>query len=134
MATIASQPAAVARLRPDRIVMVARILGIDRDDRQMGQVLALPEVARRDLLGLVDRGGAELVAQTVLVDRDHREAARRERIAEHGIDPGGEARRLAARLGEDEVAGLGVLQVGDRRTRAARACRPGTGTAGRRPP
>ena len=49
----------------------------------------------------------------MLVDRDHREAARRERIAEHGVDARGEARRLAARLGQHEVAGLGVLQVGD---------------------
>ena len=50
----------------------------------------------------------------MLVDRDQAEAARRERIAEHRVDPRGHARRPARRLGQDQVARLGVLEVGDR--------------------
>ena len=49
----------------------------------------------------------------VLVDGDQAEAARRERIAEHFGDPGGEARRPADLLGEDEVARLRLAEVGD---------------------
>ena len=44
----------------------------------------------------------------MLVDGDQAEAARRERVAEDRIDPRRDAGRAAVRLGEDEVAGLGV--------------------------
>src|SRR5689334_4378076 len=93
--------------------MVARILGVDRDDGQVRQVLAFAERQGRYAMRLVDRFLAELVTQPVLVDRDEREAARRERIAEHGIDPSAESRRTPGHLTQDEVAGLGVLQVAD---------------------
>ena len=61
MATIAFQPPSPSGLGPDRIVMVARVLGIDGDDRQMGQVLALAERQLRDAMRLVDRLLRELV-------------------------------------------------------------------------
>ena len=80
-------PALAVGFRPDRVVMVARVLGIDRDDRQMREVLALAERLLRDAVRLVDRLLREFGAQPVLVDRDQPEAARRERVAEHRVDP-----------------------------------------------
>ena len=94
--------------------MVARVLGVDRDDRQMRQVLALAERQLRHAMRLVDRLLREFVAQAVLVDRDQAEAARRERIAEHRIDPRVHPRRAPGDLAQHQVAGLGVLQVADR--------------------
>ena len=114
MATIAFHPPSPSALGPDRIVMVARVLGIDRDDRQVRQVLALAQRQLRDAVRLVDRFVREFGAQPVLVDRDQREAARRERVAEHGVDPRRDPRRAAAHLAQHEVADLGVLQLGDR--------------------
>ncbi len=99
---------------PDGVVMVARVGGVDGDDRQMRQVLALAELLLRHPMRLVDRLLPEFVAQAVLVDRDQAEAARRERVAEHRIDAGGHARRPARDFAQHEVAGLGVLQVADR--------------------
>ncbi len=107
-------PAAVlARARPDGIVVVARVDRVDRDDRQVGQVLALAEWLVRDPLGFFDRLGAEGVGQAVLVDGDEAEAARRKGVAEDRVDPGGDPWRAPGRLGEDEVADLRVLEVAD---------------------
>ena len=98
--------AVIARRCPDRVVMVARIFGVDRDDREMGEVFALAQRELRDLMCFIDRFTAKLVAQAVLGDRDHREAARRERVAEHRVDPRGHPRRAPRGFGEDKVAGL----------------------------
>src|SRR4051794_8016534 len=49
----------------------------------------------------------------MLVDRDEAEAARRERIAEHGIDACIDPRRTAADLAQHQVADLGILQLAD---------------------
>ena len=94
--------------------MVARVLGIDRDDRQMRQVLALAQRHLRNAVRLVDRLLREFGAQPVLVDRDQREAARRERIAEHRVDPRRDPRRPPAHFAQHEVADLRVVQLGDR--------------------
>ena len=62
--------------------MVARVGRVDRDDRDMGQILALTERQRRDALGLFDHAVGEDVRDAVLVDRDKAEAAGREGVAE----------------------------------------------------
>ncbi len=49
------------------------------------------------------------------MDGDQAEAARRERIAEDRIDPRRRARRAARRLGQHQVARLGILQVRNRK-------------------
>ena len=102
----------IVRRGPDGVVMVARIGGVDGDDRQMRQVLALAELLLRHAMRLVDRLLPEFVAQAVLVDGDEAEAARRERVAEHGIDPRRHARRPSRDFAQHEVARLRVLQVG----------------------
>ena len=66
--------------------MVARVGGVDGDDRQMRQVLALAERLLGNAVRFVDRLLREFMPKAVLVDRDQAEAARRERIAEHRID------------------------------------------------
>ena len=96
----------VRRLGPDRVVMVARIGRIDGDDRQMRQVLALAQRLLGHTVRLVDRLLLELMPQPVLVDRDQAEAARRERVAEHRIDPRRDPRRPPRRLAQHQVAGL----------------------------
>ena len=65
-------------------------------------------------MSFVDRFLREFVAETVLVDRDQREAARRERVAKHRVDPRADPRRAARHLAQHEVAGFGVLQLLDR--------------------
>ena len=95
--------------------MVARVDRVDCDDREMGEVLALAQRKARGLGRFADDIGVEDVAQAELVDRDERETARRERIAEDGVDPGGDPRRPAGDFGEDEVAGLRILEVADRK-------------------
>src|SRR5947208_29520 len=78
--------------------MVARVLGVDRDDRQMREVLALAQRQLRHAMRFVDRLLREFVAQSVLVDRDQAEAARRERVAEHRVHAGAGARRPTGHL------------------------------------
>ncbi len=106
-------PALTIRFRPDRVVMVARVLWVDRDDRQMRQVLALPQRLLRHAVRLVDRFLGEFGAKPMLVDRDEAEAARSERITQDRVDPCADPRRAATNLAQHQVAGLGVLQFGD---------------------
>src|SRR3546814_5983959 len=69
---------------PDRIVVVARIRGIDRDDRQMAQILAiLAQIQLRDALRFVEHLVRKDMWDAELVDRDQREASRLERSEEH---------------------------------------------------
>ena len=93
--------------------MVARVGRVDRDDRQVPEVLALAQLLPCDGLGLLQHAFREDVRDAELVDRDQREAARLERVAE----PLGHARRHARRaadlFGEDEVADLRLAAVGN---------------------
>ena len=84
--------------------MIARVVGVDRDDRQMRQVLALAERLLRHAVRLVDRLLRELVPEAMLVDRDQAEAARRERIAEHRIDPRADPRRPPGDFAQHQIA------------------------------
>jgi hypothetical protein len=133
--------------------MVARVGGVDRDDRDMGQVLAEPEIrsapdrirgcrspplpfrrlwgrerpfdrlrangeARSERLfrhafRLLDHMVREFMRDTMLVDGDQAEAARRERVAEHLRDARGETRRPADLLGQDQIPDLGGAELGD---------------------
>ena len=108
-------PVAVgARGGTDGIIMVARILGIDRDDWQMGQILAA--IAERHAgyaMRLGNGAFVEFVAQAMLGNRDHREAACRERIAEHRVDPSGHLGRSARGFSQHQVAGARGGKVGD---------------------
>src|SRR5690606_35278865 len=104
------------RFGPDRVVVIARIRRVYRDDGQMAQILAMllaQRQLRRDL-GLGDGLFAEDVGDAVLVDRDQAEAFRGQRIAENFDHPDARARR-AAGLGEHELAGLRPAEIGDRR-------------------
>ena len=49
--------------------------------------------------------------QAVLVDRDEAEAARRERVAEHGFDARAYPRGATAHFAQHKIADFGVLQV-----------------------
>ncbi len=93
--------------------MIAGIGGIDGDDRQMRQVFPLAERQLGHAMRLVDRFLREFMAEPMLVDRDQAEAARRERIAEHRIDPRPHPRRPAADFAQHQIAGLGVLDIGE---------------------
>ena len=85
---------------------VARIDRIDRDDRQVAQILAVvAQRLARNAFGFVQRLGLEAVGNLELVDRDQREAARCERIAQALDDADGDARRSPAHFRHDEVAG-----------------------------
>ena len=99
-------PAILTGSRPHRVVVVAGVGGVDGQDRQVAQVLALAQRLVRRLLRLLGRRLAEAVRQALGVDRDQREAARRERVAEHLDHPRGLVRRPPRRLGEHEVADL----------------------------
>ena len=99
---------------PDRIVMVARIRRVDRDDGQRTQILAV--VAQRlcgDTCRFLQRLGLELVGDLVAVDRDQREAARGERIAQPLGHAHRDARRPPCLFGKYQVAGTRIARVGD---------------------
>ncbi len=93
--------------------MVAGIGGIDRDDRQVREVLAIPEFEFRDSLGLFDDGIAEFVRKLVFVDRDQAEALRRERIPEHRVHLGRDTASAPVHLAQHQVPALAVLDVAD---------------------
>ena len=67
---------------PYRIVMVARIGGIDRDDRQVAEIFAAVggKGQLRRTLSLGERDVAKHMRNLVLGDRDHAERARREGV------------------------------------------------------
>jgi hypothetical protein len=111
-------PAVVGRLGPDRVVMVARIDRVDRDDGEVAQILALAELQLRDLLGLRQHVLLEHVRDAVAVDRDQREAARLERVAEPFHHAGGEAGRPAGLFRQHQIAHLCLAVVGDREVSA----------------
>src|SRR3546814_7976678 len=64
--------------------MIARVGGVDRDDRQVRQILArrLRQPISRHPRRLVEHLFGKHVGDTELLDRDQREIARLERIAE----------------------------------------------------
>ena len=129
----AQPPVAVVEpLQRDRVVEVAGVDRVDRDDRLAGQVE--PAVADRfvELLGLLaglfEGVVGELVGQVELADDrqrvDARLAPRPEHLGDHAfavVDVRGEADHLD----DDLVVGLGALGARDRRRRSAgrRACR-----------
>ena len=98
---------------PHRIVMVARIGRIDRDDRQMAEVFAfVPQRQRRHTHRFLQRLRREHVGNPQLVDRDQREAARRERVAQHLRHAHGDARRAPGFFGQHQIADLRCARIG----------------------
>ena len=85
----------------DRVVVVARVLGVDGDERQLAQVLAALEACGLHAVGLGQHLLGEIVRDAVLVDRDERDGLGFGRIADAGRDP---------RAGQAEAAfGAGLL-------------------------
>ena len=112
-------PAPFARRGPDGVVMITRVDGVDRDDRQVAKILA-PLAKRQpgDPVRLLHHIVAKLMGQAVLVDRDQAETARGEGIAEDRVDLDGDPGRPAGRFADDEIAGAGSVQVGNRKLAA----------------
>src|SRR5215213_10249750 len=79
----------------------------------MRQVLALAERLLGHAVRLIDGFLRELVPEAMLVDCNQAEAARRERIAKHGIHAGTDPWWPAGHLAQDEITGLRVLEVAD---------------------
>ncbi len=87
----------------DRVVVVAGVRGVDGDQRQVAQVLALAERHGLCLRGLGECCFGKFVGDPVLVDGDQRDRARRPRVAEARDD----ARpRQAVAAGRAELFGL----------------------------
>ena len=97
---------------PDRIVMVARVGGIDGDERQVPQILAALELGLLGRLGLGKHGFGKAVGDAVGMDGDQARHLLRLRIAEPLGDAGGlhaEARG-ARKLEAHQLAVLGVAR------------------------
>ncbi len=111
------ETALLVRLGPDRVVVIARVRGIDRDDGKMPQVLALVVAERhfRGSLGLGNGLVVEVVGNAVLVDGDQAEGFGRQRLAEHLGDLDGRTRGAADRLGQHQFALFGAAEVRDGR-------------------
>jgi len=107
---------AVIRCRPDRIIMVPGIGRIDGDNWQMPKVFALlfrdGQLCR--LLGLLDHGVWEVQRYFELVDRDQAERLGGERIAQYFLDPCLDLGAALERLGQHQIARLGIAQFQDR--------------------
>ena len=105
------------RLRPDRIVVVARIGGVDGDDGDIAQIFALVfrqgQIDRTLRLG--HRRFGKDVRNAVLGDGDEAEAFGRKRIADHLDHFHARARRFAGAFGENEFALLRAAEIGNRR-------------------
>jgi hypothetical protein len=69
-------------MRPDRIVAVTRVPGIDGDDRQMAQVLAVTQGRGLHRLGLVQHRLRKGIGDAMLVDRDQRHRLWRAGVAQ----------------------------------------------------
>ena len=109
-------PAALAvGLGPDRVVMVARVLGIDRDDRQMRQVLACRPsgiFATRCASSIAScANSARSPCLWIAISEKLRGANGSPSTASTRAD---HPRRAAGDLAQHEVAGFGVLQLADR--------------------
>jgi hypothetical protein len=93
-------------LRPDRIVVIAGVGGVDRDDRQMGEIFAFGFAQRQTggQSGLFEHVGGEDIGNAMLVNGDQAEGARGERIAQNGgdFDPG--ARAAPHGFGQHQIA------------------------------
>ncbi len=101
--------------RPDGIVMVARIGGVDRDNRQVAQVLPLAERPARHVFRFGKEVDRKDIGDFELVDRDEAERPWRERIAKHFLHAGGDARRASGLFGQDQIPRSRAAQIGDQR-------------------
>src|SRR5262249_10424212 len=100
-------------LGPNRIVEIARIGTIDRDERDLPQILALAERHRLRFLGERERLGGERSRDAVGVDRNEAEGARIGAIAQ----PLDNARfreaepTIGADFGKDDLAILRIAHI-----------------------
>ena len=104
----------VIRRRPHRIVMVARVGGIDGEERQRAQILAVPQRLAGHALGLVERRFVKAVGDALGVNGDQAERFGLERIAQHFDNAAILAGRAARWLGQHQIARLAVAGIVDR--------------------
>ncbi|OIQ76459.1 hypothetical protein GALL_418570 [mine drainage metagenome] len=102
----------VIGMRMDRIVMVARVRRVDRDQRQAAQILAVAQARGVHRVRLGDHVVGEIVGDAVLVDGNKRDRARGRRVAQH-LDHAGlwqtHAGAIADLLCLYQLAILGVM-------------------------
>ncbi len=123
-------PCTAGTLAVHGIVVVARILAVDRDERDLPQVLAANHGrvgnARTERRGLGQHGLRELAWQAVRVDGDVRLHARGTVIAEHPQDASdrlGRAARLLRDLDQHDLSRYCTTELGLRHQHAMRDAR-----------
>ena len=104
----------VIRRRPHRIVMVARVGGIDGEERQRPQILALTQRLSGHALGFIERRFVKAVGDALGVNGNQAERFGLERIAQHFNNAAILARRAATGFGQHQIAGLAVAGIVDR--------------------
>ena len=109
--------ALAVRFGPDRVIVVARIGRIDREDRDAAQIFAFVLVKRQlgCTLRLLQRLGRKDMRNAMLGNGDQTEIARCERIAVDLDNLERRARALAGAFAQNELTGLGPTQIPDRR-------------------
>jgi hypothetical protein len=101
------QPVAFAiRPGPDRVVMVARVLGVDGEDRKMGPVFPRAEILRCGGIGRLQHIVAEMIGDIFGGDCNAAQRAGGERVAQPLDDMGRRARAAAAHFGKQQFAGV----------------------------
>ena len=95
-----------------RVVEVAGVLAVDRDQRRVAQVEALAQGGGAGALGLLQRRRRELDRDVVGRDRDQADGARVAHRPDALDHAGATGERAARRLDPDDVARLGAVLVG----------------------
>ena len=111
------EPALPVELGPDRVIMVARVSRIDRDNRQVPQVFAglFGELQFGRARGFLKRFFGKDVRDAVFGNCNQAEAARRERIADHFDHLDARTLGTADPLGNHQLSRLGLAAIGDGR-------------------
>ena len=107
--------AVVARVRPDRVVKVARVNRINRDDGKVAQVLAVAKGLLCHRGRFLQRLFRKDMRNTKLVDSDQAERLWRERVSQDFRHPRCDARRSARLLREHQIARFRLAQIRDQR-------------------
>ncbi len=107
-------PAGAIALRPDRVVEIAGVGAVDRDQRQRAQVLPAVWCYRQRGQGLAFGGRRERDRQIEAVRGHHRDRARVARIAQPLGDAAvaGTQRLAGEALGDHQLAGIRAQAVG----------------------
>ena len=109
------EPSAFGRRSPDRIIMIARIGRVDRDNRQMTQVLAVLEGPLRHRFRLCEQIDRKDVGYFVFVYCNQAEGARCKGITQHFLHTRRDPWRTPGFLREDQVPCLRAAKFGNQR-------------------